>query len=247
MTDYYVPDPDGQDHINGLQTLAERYGVSIDAVRHLVRALEAGHGTMAQFDHPDLGGFGQWSSGGMTMVGDMFNTGLKARVGGLCTELAHALPALGWVDHASGAATWWPAEFGSPTTSGGQNGMRYAFFPERRRLAVEANGSLSVYDTGEHDISGVSQQQGTSQSLRFSGRDGPIDLESLRRLDAAVGGAAPEAAAPGGSDRVHAADAAASSEADILGTIERMSDLHRRGVLTDAEFAAKKADLLGRL
>ncbi len=29
--------------------------------------------------------------------------------------------------------------------------------------------------------------------------------------------------------------------------IERLSELHRRGVLTEAEFAAKKTELLARL
>jgi hypothetical protein len=34
---------------------------------------------------------------------------------------------------------------------------------------------------------------------------------------------------------------------DILGKIERMADLHGRGILTTQEFEAKKAELLGRL
>lgn len=232
------------DQSNGLQTLADRHGVSLDAVRHLIHALEAGHGTMAQFNHPDLGGFGQWSSGGMTMVGDMFNTGLKARVDALCSDLARSLPALGWVDQASGGGSWWPAAFGRPSTSGAQNGMRYAYFPESRRLAIEANGDLSVYDTGDHDISGVSQQQGGAQSLRFSGRNGGVDLESLRRVE---GGEPVAASEPASVATDFSQNAAAPAEGDILGTIERMSDLHRRGILTDAEFAAKKAELLGRL
>mgnify|MGYP002653990854 CR=1 FL=1 len=75
----------------GLQAIADRYRVSLDAVRHLVQALEAGHGRMAQFNHPELGGFGQWSGAGMTMIGDMFNAELKARVDALCTALAAAL------------------------------------------------------------------------------------------------------------------------------------------------------------
>lgn len=232
------------DQTNGLKTLADRHGVSLDAVRHLIHALEAGQGTMAQFDHPELGGFGQWSSGGMTMVGDMFNTGLKARVDGLCTDLARSLPALGWVDHASGGGPWWPAEFGHPSTSGAQNGMRYAYFPESRRLAIEANGDLSVYDTGDHDISGVSQQQGRSQTLRFTGRHGGVALESLRRVEGAELVVTSQPAPTAVDSRQ---DASAPAEADILGTIERMSDLHRRGILTDAEFAAKKSELLGRL
>src|SRR5215471_18424043 len=68
--------------------LAQRYGVSTEAVRTLLQALVHGHGTMAQFDHPELGGRGQWMPGGMVMVGDMFNQGLKATVDGLCVELA---------------------------------------------------------------------------------------------------------------------------------------------------------------
>ena len=229
------------DQTNGLQTLADRHGVSLDAVRHLIHALETGHGTMAQFNHPELGGFGQWSSGGMTMVGDMFNAGLKTRVDALCTDLARSLPALGWVDGAAGSGTWWPAEFGHPATSGSQNGMRYAVFPERRRLAVEADGVLSLYDTGEHDLSGVSQQQGSRQSLRFSGRNGPVDLEALHRLDRA------EADAPSEPVPAPVAGSSRPPGADILETIERLADLHRKGVLTEAEFVTKKADLLDRL
>ena len=43
---------------------------------------------MAQFSHPELGGPGQWSRGGMTMIGDMFNDALKTKVKQLCSELA---------------------------------------------------------------------------------------------------------------------------------------------------------------
>eukprot|EP01035_Chromulina_nebulosa_P010581 gene10581-14206_t len=71
-----------------LNDIAARHGVSFDAVEHLLRAVMAGQTTQAQFNHPELGGMGQWSQGGMTMIGDMFNNGLKARVDGLCNELS---------------------------------------------------------------------------------------------------------------------------------------------------------------
>jgi hypothetical protein len=61
---------EGQQQVTAL---AQRYGVSTDAVLTLLQALVHGHGTMAQFDHPDLGGRGQWMPGGMVMVGDMFH------------------------------------------------------------------------------------------------------------------------------------------------------------------------------
>jgi hypothetical protein len=61
---------------NALQNLAQRYGVSVDAVTSMLFAVSNGGGTMAQFNVPELGGSGQWMQGGMTMVGDMFNYGL---------------------------------------------------------------------------------------------------------------------------------------------------------------------------
>src|SRR4028118_1162717 len=80
--------PEGQ-HITA--GIAQRHGVSADAVLTLLRALVGGHGTMAQFKHPELGGMGQWTQGGMIMVGNMFDHGLKARVDALCTEFAALL------------------------------------------------------------------------------------------------------------------------------------------------------------
>ncbi|MCJ2137637.1 SHOCT domain-containing protein [Methylobacterium sp. J-026] len=230
------------DHASGLQSVADRHGVSLEAVRHLMRALERGHGTMAQFDHPDLGGMGQWFSGGMVMVGRMFDDALKARVGGLCTELASALPAGGFsgsepVSHGSGGA-WWPAGLGSPASTGSQNGLRYAYFPETRRLAVESGSGVALYDTGEHHISGVSQANG---SLDFTGPRGAVSLDRLRRIEA-------ETAAPRQADPAETPAAPAPSPAtDVLATIERLAELHARGVLTEREFSDKKAELLARL
>src|SRR3954468_5307135 len=74
-----------------VQNLAQRYGVSTDAVMALLTAVSAGGGTMAQFFHPELGGGGQWMQGGMTMVGDMFNGRLQSTVSGLCSELSSLL------------------------------------------------------------------------------------------------------------------------------------------------------------
>jgi hypothetical protein len=64
-----------------------RHSLSSDAVRTILRALRSSGGTMAQFSHPDFGGMSQWSHG-MTMVGDMFNDGLKSKLDAVCTELA---------------------------------------------------------------------------------------------------------------------------------------------------------------
>src|SRR3954465_6270814 len=68
--------------------IAQRHGVSTDGVLTMLDALQRGGGGMAQFSHPEFGGSGQWMRGGMTMIGDMFNNALKARVDGLCADLS---------------------------------------------------------------------------------------------------------------------------------------------------------------
>lgn len=71
-----------------VREVAQRYGFSDDAVTEMLTAVATGHGNQAQFNHPEFGGMGQWSSGGMLMIGDMFNSSLKGRVGALCEELS---------------------------------------------------------------------------------------------------------------------------------------------------------------
>ncbi len=39
----------------------------------------------------------------------------------------------------------------------------------------------------------------------------------------------------------------ASAGGDVLGTLEKLAGLRDKGILTDAEFSAKKAELLARL
>jgi Short C-terminal domain len=190
---------------------AMRYGFSEDAVISLLGSVAAGGGMQAQFNHPEFGGMGQWQQGGMTMIGDMFNNGLKSRVAGLCSELSMALggPAL-WRPIAmqsqnqfsgqsqsqnsgglgvslfvpGGSSGMWPSEFGAPSSSGSQNDLSYAYFPATRRLAIRRGGVLSVYDTGNHSISGVSQQQSGDQSLTFTSAYGLVRLADLTPVDA---------------------------------------------------------------
>jgi len=67
-------------------------------------ALARGNGSMAQFNHPELGGNGQWMPG-MIMIGEMFNHALKAKVNALCTELA-PLTRNATADASATAASW---------------------------------------------------------------------------------------------------------------------------------------------
>jgi hypothetical protein len=58
--------------------------------------------------------------------------------------------------------------------------MRYAFFPHKRRLLVEQDGKLTTYDSGDHRIGGVSQQQSRGQSLAFTDQNGSVTLDDLK-------------------------------------------------------------------
>jgi hypothetical protein len=175
-----------------ISEIAGRHGFGEGAGLAMAEALAASGGSMAQFHHPDLGGMGQWSRGGMLMIGDMFNNNLKARVGALADDLADAMaqgaiaarrPAYG--EASSGFGQWWPEELGSPSSTGAQNGQRYAVFPAGRRLAVERDGRVVLYDTGDHGIGGASQQQGGASTLSFSTDRGSIGVEDLREVGAA--------------------------------------------------------------
>jgi hypothetical protein len=252
--------PEGE---KAVADIASRHGVSADAVATLLEAVANGGGMMAQFNHTELGGGGQWLRGGMTMVGDMFNSSLKAKVDAICSELSDRLAsgemtaqasssqsqsqgsgpastsgASGSVsffarDAASGSSHWWPAELGNPAATGAQNTVRYAFFPEKGRLAIDNNGSIEIYDTLDHLISGFGQQQGHDASLTFSSQHGPIRIDSLPRVGAAAPAEEPQPA-KGDSDAVFAA-------------LERLGGLREKGILSEEEFAAKKAELLKRL
>jgi hypothetical protein len=121
------------------------------------------------------------------MIGDMFNSGLKARVDRICHEVAQAIaetprlasqPASG-AEHSAG---WWPGGLGAPSSVGAQNAMRYAFFPSSRRLVLDDNGRVTIYDTGAHVLTGVSQQQSATQSITFSSPSGPVPLAKLKRV-----------------------------------------------------------------
>jgi hypothetical protein len=259
--------------------LAQKYFVSSDAVAVLLEAVAAGGGYQAQFSHPDFGGMGQWQQGGMIMVGDMFNHGLKAKVSGLCDELSALLrnqsmfaPApvqtqsQGSSDGVSlfvpggGSQSWWPSDLGFPASTGGQNNIRYAYFPSARRLAIQSGGQTQVYDTGEHHIGGFSQQQGGDQSLTFTSQFGLVRVADLPLVSpGAHNNTAPNPppapSAPSYSAPIPPASALTplaptavpGAAGDIFAQIEKLADLRTKNVLTEEEFSAKKAELLSRI
>lgn len=277
--------PTGQ---QALESIAQRHGIGLDGALHMLDALVRGGGGMAQFNHPDFAGAGQWMRGGMTMVSDLFNNALKYRVDTLCQELSDLLarqpdlvasgsfqsqsqgtpaPMVGLASSGGGAGNpsgdgqlfapappdWWGPTLRWPNSTGSQNGMRYAVFSQAQRLAVDQGGTVTVYDTLDHQIGGVSQQQSGGSSLGFTSQYGQVDLSRLPVVS--VNGQtplpAPAFAATGGLGAPSAmgatSDGPGAGQADVLATIERLGDLRAKGLLDEAEFQAKKRELLARL
>jgi hypothetical protein len=175
----------------------------------MMYAVLNGNWSMAQFAHPEFGGSGQWMGGGMLMLGDMFNHGLKSRVDALCNEIsgifanqpgllssssfqsqsqggnARQTQATGAPQGQSSlflpdpASNWWPQDLGAPNATGSQNSVRYAYFSGARRLAVQTSSDVWVYDTLDHQIGGFSQQQGSGGSILFTSQYGMVNLSSL--------------------------------------------------------------------
>lgn len=255
-----------------IEDIARRSGYSTDAVLSMLQALINGNGRMAQFNHPEFGGSGQWMSGGMTMVSDMFNNSLKAGIDKLCAELSQLLAAQPdllvsgsfqsqsqggrdkgqWQQRSASAASlfvapapgsaadWWGPGLPRPDSMGAQNGVRYAYFAQARRLAIDLNGRVTVHDTQDHRIGGFSQQQSRGGSLSFHSQHGLVDVASLPVVS--VDGVAQ---ATPSSRPVPASAPAAGS--DIFAMIDKLAELRSRNILTEAEFDAKKAELLARL
>jgi hypothetical protein len=273
--------PAGQQIIDDI---AKRYGYSTDAVLSMLQSVINGNGSMAQFNHPEFSGSGQWMRGGMTMVSDMFNNNLKGSINNLCSELSQLVAAQpdllrsgsfqsqsqggqqqnsysggtsgGMCNDAPGSSAslfvppapgssgdWWGADLRWPNSTGAQNGVRYAYFAQARRLAIEVNGRVTVYDTLDHQIGGFSQQQSYGGSLSFNSQYGLIDVARLPivSVDGVAQAAQTGQAAPAPSSTGNA------PELDIFATIDKLAELRSRNILTEAEFETKKAELLARL
>lgn len=284
---------DGQRVVNDI---AMRYGISSNSVEMMLDAVANGGGRMAQFNISELGGGGQWMQGGMTMVGDMFNHGLKMTVDNLCAELSTLYfnqPFKPQVPQSSqqqssqngnvslfvpgsGQSNWWPQDLGQPSSSGSQNNMRYAYFPHVSRLAIDAGGSVAVYDTLNHSIGGFSQQQSYDGSITLSSQFGTVYLSSLPRVDLKNPLASappvpqppmpqpapqpmpqpvqdftppqvPEITPAPQSQANGATKQSAPSMSDVFELIEKLGTLRDKGFVSDDEFNAKKSELLSRL
>ena len=214
------------------------HAFSYAAIAHLLEAVRAGAGDMAMFDHAELGGPGQWMRGGLILTGRPDDTILTHRIDALCQAIsehvrAESPTAQAWPSaDSTPQARWWPDELGSPDAAGASDELAYAYFRAHSRLAVRRGGDVTLFDTGAAEIIGVAQNRSDGQTHTvFTTPEGELTLDDMVRV------ATPEPEAETGE----------GAAAGILDTLERLGELHAQGMLTDAEFTAKKRELLDRL
>jgi hypothetical protein len=142
-------------------------------------------------------------------------------------------------------------------------------------LAVATDDQVTIYNTRDDHITGVSQQQSSEATLTFVSQHGLVRLTDLpvvstrrgefakpeRGMPAATETKQPQGPPPSpeqvgkkeeGTDvppvQVTPVPGFESKQAeDIVFKLERLAELRDKGVLSEEEFSAKKTELLGRL
>ncbi|MEO7336176.1 MAG: SHOCT domain-containing protein [Caldimonas sp.] len=128
--------------------------------------------SQSQSQHPDDGpGWHEHDGGRASITDDLVapdDSWKSGRTASLFADAGAARP-----------AGWWPGDLGRPASTGAQDGARYAVFPETHRLAIETAGRVTVYDSLDHRIGGVSQQQSGHATMTFTSQHGTVELDRL--------------------------------------------------------------------
>lgn len=106
----------------------------------------------------------------------------------------------------------------------------------RPGLIGTAARTAVIAGTAQATAGAVSRRQNAKAQQSWDAQQAQAAQEQARIEAAAQQAAAQQAAA---------APAGPAPQEDLLGQLERLGQLHASGVLTDAEFAAAKAKLLG--
>ncbi len=249
--------------------LAQKHGFSPDAIAHMLFAVCNGNGAMAQFNHSEFGGGGQWMQGGMIMLGDMFNNYLKGRVDQLCNDLSSRLanePGL----LRSGSFQSQSQQSGTDVqqqNTGGSTGNNPLFVPNPDDLwwpadlgQPSASGSqnqmryayfqdkqrLAVKTGSQVWVYDTQQHQigGFSQQnnsgIAFTSQFGTVNLSQLPIVMRDGQPVSPNTSLPQNPSSSPSSD-------DIFQKIERLGQLRDKGMLSDEDFNQKKNELLSRL
>ena len=114
-------------------------------------------------------------------------------------------------------------------------------------MAIDYGGRVEIYDTLDHNIQGFGQQQSGDASLTLSSQHGVVRVDSLPRIDGGQQGARPVAGTSPPFAKVPSQPSSGTDASSIVSLIKQLGQLKEQGILTEEEFATKKAELLKRL
>jgi len=116
---------------------------------------------------------------------------------------------------------------------------------------------MTIYDALDHQIGGVQQQQGGAYgTLSFTSQRGTFTVDSLPLASVPGQQQAPkyqpqqqplQSYDPPPAQNQSGSQSTPRTQQEVLTALERLADLHQKGILTESEFQSKKAELLSRI
>ena len=80
------------------------------------------------------------------------------------------------------SASWPPPQLRRPTSSGTHGNVKFAFFADKKRLLIETDGALQIFDSGAHQIREVDEPGGERPTVEFISQNGRHPICELRLL-----------------------------------------------------------------
>lgn len=175
-----------------LEKLAIKYSFSLNAVETLAKAIDAGSGQFARFNHPELGK-GEWQQGDLILQ-NTISTEFSKQLSGLCQELSALVndtttrpmppvtpPGFYW-GNPPDVRPWWPRNLGNPDASSSTKDLAYAYFKDHDILLVRQHDQVITYDTRGYPINGLAihRRNDMSSVKLHSVQHGIIDSKILR-------------------------------------------------------------------
>ena len=111
----------------------------------------------------------------------MFNVAVKQKVDRFCTELSAWVRTQPKEEHKKASSSL--TDSSTATFKGSQNNSHYAYHASDKRLVIENNGKITLYDTTGYPLTGVQQSQdGSGKHLSFTYPGGTVQVIDLKEI-----------------------------------------------------------------